>query len=238
VRRRVERYSPLRHKRFLAQDGLAFAAIQSILTSMSPRFERTLEDELRDCHRSNDLTRMAKLAIEHYGPELLRFACSIMRSADRGEEAFSQACERIWVGLPGFRFDSSFRSWAFAIVRHQCFACLKNPYEVRRLGLSALGPLSEVEGHVRTVTSPALRTETRDRLHSLRAILDPDEQALLELRVDRKLSWPEVVIAMSEPDVAMDDRELRRAEAALRKRFERLKQRLREQAKREGLLEP
>jgi RNA polymerase sigma-70 factor (ECF subfamily) len=69
-----------------------------------------------------------------------------------------------------------------------------------------------------------------DRLAKLRESLKPDEQTLLILRVDKGLSWKEIAQILAEdtpPDVG-----------ALRKRFERLKERLVRMAEKEGLIEP
>ena len=54
------------------------------------------------------------------------------------------------------------------------------------------------------------------------------EQTLLILRVDRELSWKDVAAVLSEPGEPLDD-------AAVRKRFQRLKTKLHRMAKREGL---
>lgn len=62
----------------------------------------------------------------------------------------------------------------------------------------------------------------------MRARLDPDEQTLLILRVDRNLSWKDVAAVMSEPGHELDA-------AAVRKRFARLKAKLHRMARREGL---
>ena len=46
--------------------------------------------------------------------------------------------------------------------------------------------------HVRTTTALHLRSEVKDQVSRLRERLEPDEQTLLILRVDRALSWREV----------------------------------------------
>jgi DNA-directed RNA polymerase specialized sigma24 family protein len=69
-----------------------------------------------------------------------------------------------------------------------------------------------------------LDTGIKDRMAALRAELSPEDQTLLTLRVDRDLPWGDVADILDE------------AEPALRKRFERLKLRLRELARTHGLL--
>jgi RNA polymerase sigma-70 factor, ECF subfamily len=63
----------------------------------------------------------------------------------------------------------------------------------------------------------------------LRDALDPEDQALLFLRIDQGLSWSEVAAIFSEDGDAVEP-------ATLRKRFERAKERLRKLAEAEGLL--
>jgi hypothetical protein len=69
----------------------------------------------------------------------------------------------------------------------------------------------------------------REALRRLREALDPDDQQLLSLRLDRELEWEELAQLLSEdgPPVTA---------AALRKRFERLKDRLGKMAQEAGLL--
>jgi len=59
---------------------------------------------------------------------------------------------------------------------------------------------------------------------------------LLILRVDRSMDFRELVVAMSEESTPIEDAAIDREAARLRKRFERIKDRLRAMAKDEGLL--
>jgi RNA polymerase sigma-70 factor (ECF subfamily) len=82
----------------------------------------------------------------------------------------------------------------------------------------------------RTSSSGLDRERRESDLEQLRAVLTPEEQALLVLRVDRELSWREVAVALGEEP---DDEACC---AALRKRFERLKEKLAGFARERGLL--
>jgi RNA polymerase sigma-70 factor (ECF subfamily) len=94
---------------------------------------------------------------------------------------------------------------------------------------------------VRTATEPYRQTAVKDRMRELRESLPPDDQMLLILRIDRSMEFRELVIAMSDEtgeeasplhDAVAIDREA----ARLRKRFERVKDRLRTLAELEGLI--
>lgn len=196
--------------------------------------ENPVEAQIRERLAADDPTGAAKLGVSAYGAELLRFAAALLRSADDAEDAFGEACERIWAGLPSFRGESSFRTWAFVVVRRTCFEHLRSPRARRQAPLSEAGPLSGIAAQVRTATQPFLRTDVKDRLRALRESLSPEEQALLTLRIDRALPWSEIAVILADDDATAAER--KRLEAALRKKLERLKQRLRELATKEGLL--
>lgn len=88
--------------------------------------------------------------------------------------------------------------------------------------------LAEIAERTRTTTLSFLRTEIRDRARRLRELLDPEEQTLLILRVDRQMSWREIAVILHDDEAADQPRRV----AALRKRYERLLARLREECKR------
>lgn len=197
--------------------------------------ENPVEAQIRERLAAGDPAGAAKLGVGAYGPELLRFAAALLRCPDAAEDAFGEACEKIWAGLPDFRGESSFRTWAFVVVRRTCLEHLRSPRARRQAPLSEAGPLSGLAAQVRTATQPFLRTDVKDRLRALRESLSPEEQALLTLRIDRALPWSEIAVILA--DDAATAAERKRFEAALRKKLERLKERLRELARKEGLLD-
>lgn len=89
---------------------------------------------------------------------------------------------------------------------------------------------------VRTATHSALRSEKAHKLKALRDELSIEDRTILILRVDRDLQWEEVARVVLENDGDVNAEELKRETARLRKRFQLVKQRLRERARREGLL--
>jgi RNA polymerase sigma-70 factor (ECF subfamily) len=81
-----------------------------------------------------------------------------------------------------------------------------------------------------------LKSEVKSRMAELRQHLPPDDQALLVLRVNRRLDWREIAHIMLDGAETADDAVLAREAARLRKRFQLVKERLRELAQAEGLL--
>ena len=171
----------------------------------------------------------AELALRAYGQELLEYLIATARSEADGEDAFSVFTERMWRGLPGFRWQASARTWCYTVAR-RALAEIKRSGPARRARLHA--PLSQSPGlaaaaaDVRTRTVTFLRSAARDALAEVRDALDPEDQELLILRIDRKLAWREVAEIMT-ADETLDPEALERRTAALRKRFEKLKGKLR-----------
>ena len=86
---------------------------------------------------------------------------------------------------------------------------------------------------MRTATLAALRTETKDRMVKLRERLPPDDQALLILRVNRRLEWKEIAQVMGRAGEAAGDETIAKEARRLRKRYQLVKDRLRRMAEEE-----
>lgn len=191
-----------------------------------------LEAEAR-CHQAldrGDQAGAATVVIREYGPQLLGYLCSVLRSEADAGEVFSMFSEDLWRGLPGFRRECPVRVWCYRLAWHAAARFLRDPYRGRgrRLETSELSRLVEEVRSSVFLGRDQARQATLDRL---RDGLAPDERTLLVLRVDRGLSWGEVALVLA------DERGGLVEEPALRKRFERLKEKLAGQARQEGLLE-
>jgi RNA polymerase sigma-70 factor (ECF subfamily) len=172
----------------------------------------------------------ATVLVREYGPQLLGYLCSVLRSEADAGEVFSMFSEDLWRGLPGFRRECPVRVWSYRLAWHAAARFLRDPYRGRGRRLET----TELSRLVEEVRSSAFlgRDQARQAtLERLREGLSPDERALLVLRVDRGLSWGEAALVLA------DEQEAPVEEAALRKRFERLKEKLAERARTEGLLE-
>ena len=187
-----------------------------------------LEAEVGRLLQAGDLPSAAAVILRGYGTAILSYLAALARDEDRADDAFSQFCEDLWRGLPGFRRDASVRTWAYKLAWH---AWLRNERDAfRRHGRPLFTEeLSRLAAEVRSSTALHLRSEARDAVARLRNQLTPAEQSLLVLRVDRALSWSEVATVMSTPEERLD------AQAAA-KRFQRVKTKLRKLAEDAGLL--
>jgi RNA polymerase sigma-70 factor (ECF subfamily) len=191
----------------------------------SPELERDIADLLA----AGDHAAAATIALNGLGPQIVGYLGATLRDDDAAHDVFAHFCEQLWKSLPTFRGESSFKTWAYKLVMHSVGRYRRDGFRRRGqpLGSSEAAALAE-EIHSRT--APYLRSEVKDRIAELRASLDPADQTLLFLRVDQGLAWNEIAEVMSEEGEPV-------AAAALRKRFERAKERLRELAKQQGLLD-
>lgn len=188
---------------------------------------------LLDCGETN---AAIDFTIESYGPEILGFLVATVRDPDTADDVFSVFCEDVWKGLVGFRWEGALRSWLYTICRRALVRYRRGAYQRNRRGLSVLGTLSRIAERVRTLTHDRLQAASPTQFSRLRDQLSEDDRALLILRIDRGLSWNDIAESMSDGDVAASDLDRSRQSAALRKRFERIKERLRILARKAGLL--
>jgi RNA polymerase sigma-70 factor (ECF subfamily) len=187
------------------------------------------EERIQELVARGDLRGAAGEALRWLGPEVLGYLSAVVKSEADAAEVFSQFAEDLWRGLPGFRQESSLRTWAYRLAYHAAARFARDPYRRRGRRLETT-MASHIADDVRR--SSALSRERRlDQLAALRATLDQEERTLLILRLDRRLSWREVgQVLASEGGPPADD-------AALRKRFERIRDKLHEKARRAGMLE-
>jgi RNA polymerase sigma-70 factor (ECF subfamily) len=171
----------------------------------------------------------ASLAIRDLGPQVLSYLLALLRSEADAYDVFSQFAEDLWKGLPHFRGECSLRGWAYRIAWHASARFARDPYRQRgrRLQTSEASRLAE---EVRSVLSPE-QAWRRERVAQLRETLEPHEKTLLILRIDRGLSWRDVATVLAEEGTEPP------SEAALRKRFERLKEKLGRAARDQGLID-
>ncbi len=201
---------------------------------MKGQEQSALEISVRAFCEAEQYQEAASEALRVMGPELLGFLSALTRDAGATEEVFSQFSEDLWKGLPKFGWKSSFRTWAYTLARNAWCRYLRDPYKRRGQHL-ATGELAQLAQARRTATLTFMKTAIKDRFARLRATLDADDQALLILRIDRGMSWKDIARVMSEE--GSEPGQLRTRAASLRKRFERVKNRLREMALEEGLFQ-
>jgi RNA polymerase sigma-70 factor (ECF subfamily) len=216
---------------------------------MDARSRDELESAIREKCTSGDLAVAADLAIRGYGAEIFGFLTAFHHDEEDAAEVWSRVSEKLWAGLDRFEWQSSFRTWLYAIARN---ASIRYRQEKRRgaarhvelrgneedgsqIGNGGGGKSGGLLGgdafiaRIRTDTASWLRTASKDRFAALRDSLPEDDRMLLVLRVDKDLAWNDLARVMSVEngdDATIDEPTLKREAARLRKRFQLVKERL------------
>jgi len=198
-----------------------------------------LEKQVRESWQNNDYNEATHLCIKGLGPEIIGFLEARLRSLSDAAEVFSVFAEDLWRGLPRFEWRSTVRVWAYSVAINAANRYLSAPQRKRKrnLTLSRVEPLQSVVNQVRTTTLAYLKTQTKTRMRMLMETLPQQDQSLLILRIDREFSWRDIAQAMSSEDDLNSEEAISRNAARFRKRFERIKGRLRELAVQEGIID-
>jgi RNA polymerase sigma-70 factor (ECF subfamily) len=207
---------------------------------MEPSRRDDLEREIRRHVDEGQVPLAAASAVQGYGPEIFGFLVALHRREDDAAEVFSRFTEKVLRGLPTFEWQCSFRTWAYAIARNLSATYRRETRrrDRRHVPLSGWSELSAVEQKVRSQTASYLRTERKTQVAALRQTLSAEDQALLVLRVDRKLAWNDLARVMKDDDgSSLSPEAMTREVARLRKRFQLIKDRLYELGRRQGLVE-
>lgn len=177
------------------------------------------DERIRELLAGGDARAAAAEAMRAYGPKTLGYLRAILRDEADAGDAFSVWAEHLWRGIGTFRGESSLRTWAFKIAYNAALNVRNEAW--RRLGRRfETGEASRLAQEIRTMT--AVREERRrTKLDRIRERLTPEEQTLLTLRIDQELSWEEIAEVLSANGEPVDP-------AALRKRFQRLKDKIAE----------
>jgi RNA polymerase sigma-70 factor (ECF subfamily) len=198
----------------------------------SPSREQ-VEEALHALCLRGEYSEAVELAMRSYGPELRRLMASVLHHPELAKDAFGVFSENLMKGLPGFRWESSFRTWAYRLARNACYHQIHAPTAREQ---PASDPAANEPQRQRTDTQPWQRTAVKERFRALRERLEPHERMLLMLRVDQRQPWTEIARVMSDPDEPMTREALNRRATALRQQFQRVKARLRALAIEQGVI--
>jgi RNA polymerase sigma-70 factor, ECF subfamily len=188
----------------------------------------TLDEAIAAHLAAGELEAAVTKTIEGHGPNIVAYLHAVLRDDDAALDVFGHFCEQLWKSIGTFRGESAFRTWMYTLVMRSVSNHRRDGF--RRRGRPLLtGEVSKVVEEIRSTTPLYQRTEIKDSIARLRETLEPDEQILLFLRIDQGLAWNEIAAVLSEDGEPVEP-------AALRKRFERTKARLKKLAEAEGLL--
>ena len=175
-------------------------------------------------HAQRD-TAAAVEVIKDLGPCVRGYLRAVLRDDDDAEDAFSLFSEWAWKSIGSLRDASSLRAWALGVACNAARRVREDPYRRRRQRLA-----TKDASKLAKQTTQASRRRKGAELDAIRATLDADDQNLLTLRLDQSLAWEEIAQVLSAAGAPA-------SAAALRKRFERLKERIAVLARERGLLD-
>lgn len=146
-----------------------------------------------------------------HGAALGRFCMALLGNQAEADESVQETLLAAYAAFPGFRFESSVRTFLFGIARHQCATRLAvRGRRERRLAL--------VHDAGEDPATPADLVEQRARAHRMRLALDelkPSDREALLLRYEAGLEFSEVGSMLGMPEATARKR-VSRALARLR----------------------
>ncbi|MCP4197031.1 MAG: sigma-70 family RNA polymerase sigma factor [Proteobacteria bacterium] len=198
-----------------------------------------VETFIKRAFDEGDLKGTATLTLETYGPELMGFLAACHRRLAEAEEVFSRFSEDFWRGLPDFKWRCSMRTWVYTLARNADRRYRRYPHKSpgRHVALKDAPEVIEAIEKIRTGTATYLQTGFRNEVKDLRAQLTLEQQEILILRLDRGLSWRNIAFIMQDENESEDEAQLRRRTQTLRKRYDRIKEKLRRCAEQSGMLD-
>ena len=199
---------------------------------MSPSGSEARSDTLDDrvatlCARGDHGAATAAI-VRELGPGLCGYLIAVLRDEDAAQDVLADVAVHVLTALPRFRGDSTVKTWTYRIAWRTAMRHRRGPQHRRAIELrSSLA--EQLVAEVRQSTAAYRRAATLQWLERIRAELTPADQSLLTLRLDRDMSWSEIAQVMGVGDTVV-------VVAGLRKRYERIKDRLRKAAERDGVL--
>jgi len=184
-----------------------------------PREPTTLERRIRRHHERSELKEAATAAIEGFGPEILGFLVAVVRDKALAGEVFGQFCEELWSRLAAFHWKASFRPWLYGLAWMAWQRLRREPHFRKTISLPEEPEITAAEERVRTVELARSESALDEGVARLRQSLDPEDQALLILRIDRRMSWEEIATVMISSEEARDVAALGRKAAFVQERF-------------------
>lgn len=196
---------------------------------------REQESDLRSAWDKGDYTTVVTKLLQRHERKFLGILIAALKSESDAWEVYSMFEEDLWKGIEGFQWRCCLEAWAIRIARNAMARWLTAAHRSPERNLSIDSAVLEVADRVRSSTRNHLRSEVKSEVRRLREELPAVEQMLLILRVDRALGWRDIAAALADQDLEQD--ELEREAARLRKQFQHVTRKLRDIARSRGILD-
>jgi RNA polymerase sigma-70 factor, ECF subfamily len=213
---------------------------------MAEPHREALEARLQELISTRELRKAIELALvgagpelPGYGNELFSFLRKELRDEEAAREVFSSFAQDVCSGIGAFRVESSFRTWAYTLLKNALYrhrrglkrpAPPQPPAEVSGLQVAVAGDgmisISMLPSDAPSASVQLRKREELERLDRLRQKLRKPDQDLLNLVVDKEMSFEQIAQKLS-----------RRGEVvtaeALRQRYHRVQEKLKKLAEEE-----
>lgn len=174
----------------------------------------SLDERVRELLKQGLLAVAIQDIVAALGPELRGYLRGTLSDDMDGDDVFQEVSIALWERLSTFRFESSIRTFCYAIAHHRVINRLKR-YSRRNVMRLSTGHGAELPA--RSLTS---LLEQQRQAHVAAAAaeqLEPTEREILILRAERGLAFADIATILS-----------LNHEASARQRYRRAKERLRE----------
>lgn len=196
--------------------------------------QHPFEAQIRALLDAGQRDEAAGLIAQRYSQRVADFLYGKVKDLALTEDLLQEVHVRMLTHLDQWR-GGALQAWLLAIARSTWSRHFRDPANraSRQASLSDHPALAQALARARTQTMHHLRTSVRVGVRELWAGFTADEQRLLRLRLDERLSWSAIVARLA--DEPLDPATVRQRAQTLRKRFERLKTRLAERAQAAGI---
>lgn len=173
-----------------------------------------------------DTSEACELIIQTHGQAIFGMLIGVLHDEDRAQDVFQHFSIELWKSLDRFQGRSSVYTWSYVIARRAISAHLDKDRRTPEVQLRTAQEKAIVARWTRTITDEWHKTETKFRFRELCEGLPEEDRMLVMLRIGEKMPWNQIVEIVAEDDIDTD--EAKRESARLRKKFERVKDKLRD----------
>jgi len=192
-----------------------------------PRVAVSLDARVVSLLEAGDPRTAATLAIDEYGGGVRRFLSSALADPTLADDGHALFCECVWRAIGSYAGRSSVRVWCFGVACNVVHRLRDDAWRRRARRLST-GTQARLPAPSAQVDDDDDARRRASALAEVRRELSDADRMLLALRAERDLDWESVQAMMHLGGH-------RASVVALRKRYERLRERLRRSLRQHGV---
>ena len=186
---------------------------------------------------NGDYDKAVTLVLEAHGSEVQAYVAAVSQPA-LAADIYGQVALELWSEIERFEWRCALKTYLFTLARH----AVARIHKLARRAKRRERRFHELYWSERCAPTsgnqePAyLRADAQARLRTLRKQLPPLERQLLELRIDRGLSFKDMALIVYPKESQRSTSDQVRLASRLRKRFQQTKSKLRDMFEEDGFL--